>query len=73
MIVSDLDYLENLESAPIQGGFTIGTPINVAFIALVEQDAEAFSGASSKSGDATAIAIARNESNITFGGFPIFS
>lgn len=67
MIVSDLDHLENLDSASITGGFSLDGDIGIAFIALVEQDAEAFSVATSKYEDATAIAIAKNESTITFG------
>ena len=69
MIISDLDYLDHVENiAPgsITGGFSISNGIGIAFIALVEQDATAFSAAASDE-DATAIAIAKNESTITFG------
>ncbi|MEM7591410.1 MAG: hypothetical protein AAF383_07810 [Cyanobacteria bacterium P01_A01_bin.83] len=69
MIVSDLDYLdqvENIDPESITGGFSISNGIGVAFIGLVEQNSTAFSAAASEE-DATAIAIAKNESTITFG------
>ena len=56
-------------STSIAGGLGIG----VAFFALVEQSAEAYSGATSDSGDAKATAIAINTSTITIGDFPGFS
>jgi len=69
MIISDFDYLENVDSTSIAGGLGIG----VAFFALVEQSAEAYSDATSDSGDAKATAIAINTSTITIGDFPGFS
>lgn len=65
MKLSDLEHLENVDSASVTGGLKIG----VAFFALVEQSATAYSGAFSKDGDATATAVAKNNSTVNIGGF----
>lgn len=69
MIVSDLDYLENIESASITWGSGTGFQFNI----LINQESLGFAAAFADKGDATAIAIAENESNITFDGLPSFS
>lgn len=65
MIVSDLDYLENVKSTSITGSFGIG----IAFFGLVEQTATA-QAISLKYGDAEATAIATNNAIVNFGSFP---